>query len=124
MYNTLTNAQFKYQQRFRTAGLGKTDITEETFTVYKVQAGDMKESSKIGDLTFTVWGRMHSRPGTTLRTCFKAELAEKAYKLEAGDVYIASGNLVPCQTPPFIWLSGTQFEFVQSGSERSREDTL
>lgn len=108
MYQNLTNAQFKYQQRFRLAGLGKTDVTEETFTVYKTQAGNMKESGKIGDLVFTVWGRMHSHPGTTLRTCFKGELAEQASKIQEGCLYTASGNLVTGQTG--VWMSATTFK--------------
>jgi hypothetical protein len=122
MYNTLTNAQFKYQQRFQRAGLGKVDINEEGFRVYKVQAGDMKESGKVGDLTFTVWGRMIARPGVTLRTCFKGELAEQAFKLEAGDKYIASGNLITC--PTGVWLSATQYEFVESSREGAESDHL
>jgi len=109
MYSNLTNAQFKYQQRFHLAGLGKTDISEELFTVYKVQDGEMKESTKIGDVTFTVWGRMHSRPGVTLRTCFKGELAEKASRLQENDVYTASGNLVVSGGNPVPWLSATAF---------------
>jgi hypothetical protein len=105
MYN-LTNKQFNYQQRYQAIGLGKDDITNLEGEVSRVQEGDMKESNKVKDFTFTFWFRPFSKPGAVLRCTAMGALAEQLHKqVEEGCTALISGNIITSRTGPWVKLS-------------------
>jgi len=105
MYN-LTNKQFNYQQRYQAIGLGKDDLSNLEGIVSRVQEGDMKESGKVKDVTFTFWFRPFSKPGAVLRCCAMGALAEQLQKkVDEGCTASISGNIILSRTGPWVKLS-------------------
>lgn len=111
----LTAKQFNYGTRYQAAGLGKDDITGLVCSVRRVQEQEMKESGKVGDLTYTVWLNVTSKPGVVIRTCFMSVLAEKAETLKVGDGIAVSGNIINSNRGP--WLKASNFELLHAASE-------
>jgi len=115
MFNQ-TNKQFNYATRYQRVGLGKDDITKLEGVVRKVQAGDMEESGKVGDYTFTFWFVPFSKPGCVLRCCAMGMLAERLQKTEAEDVVSISGNIIS-GLRPWVKLSDTEIIKVRGTGE-------
>ena len=115
----LNRKQFDYSTRYSRIGLGKDDIDQMVGTVRKIQAKEMTESGKVGDVTFTFWFCPAAKPGTVLRVCTMGLLAEQAQReIKVGCTAILSGSIVPTTFP---WVKASQVT-VKAGQQEQQEE--
>jgi hypothetical protein len=108
----LNRQQFNHVTRYSRIGIGRQDIENLFGIVRRVQAKEMTESSKVGDVTFTVWVFVPAK-GVTLRVRYEGILAETAERnLAVGTQLHFSGSIVPDRITG--WVRGTSYELVQS----------
>lgn len=111
----LNRTQFSYGTRYQRSGFGKDDIVGLTGVVRRVQEQEMKESGKVGDVTFTFWFIPTTKPGLVMRVCAMGILAEEAEKLKENDVLNLSCNIIPSNKGGY-WYKATQITFVKGDS--------